>query len=103
MEEIKIIDGLWMIKESNGYKVGLTADTQEELGEITFIRLPKIGQKLNQGDSLIELEAEKAVSEFGSPICGEVLLINEQAEKNPALLNVENQLEAWIAIIKDFS
>lgn len=103
MAEMKIVDGLWMIKESIGYKIGLTTDTQEDLGEITFVRLPKVGQKLNRGDSLIELEAEKAVSEFTSPLGGKVISINEQVEKNPSLLNVENQLEAWVAVIKDFA
>lgn len=65
-----------------GYKIGLTAEAQEDLGKITFATFPKVGQTLAKGDSLIELEAEKAVSEFSSPLSGKVVAINEAADRN---------------------
>lgn len=47
-EEVKIIDNLWVLKTAEGYKVGLTNEAQEELGNITFATLPKVGQELKK-------------------------------------------------------
>ncbi|MGX7244751.1 glycine cleavage system protein H [Enterococcus quebecensis] len=98
-EELKIIDSLWLLKTSEGYKIGLTNEAQEDLGNITFATMPKVGQTLEKGDSLIELEAEKAVSEFSSPVSGTIVAINEAAENNPSLLDDTDQNNAWIAIL----
>ncbi|MTD38558.1 glycine cleavage system protein H [Erwinia sp. CPCC 100877] len=100
-DEVKIIDDLWISKTSEGYKIGLTNEAQEELGSITFATLPKVGQVLKKGDSLIEVEAEKAVSEFSSPISGTVVAINEAAADEPSLLDDADQAKAWIAVLTD--
>ncbi len=62
MSEMKQIDQLWILPTEAGYKIGLTAEAQEDLGKITFATFPKVGQTLAKGDSLIELEAEKKQS-----------------------------------------
>ena len=100
-EEVKIIDSLWVLKTDAGYKIGLTNETQEDLGNITFATMPKVGQKLQKGDSLIELEAEKAVSEFSTPISGTIVAINEAVEQDTSVLDDADQKNAWIAILTD--
>ncbi|MBO0423269.1 glycine cleavage system protein H [Enterococcus plantarum] len=100
-EELKIIDSLWVLKTDAGYKIGLTNEAQEDLGNITFATMPKVGQSLEKGDSLIELEAEKAVSEFSSPISGTIAAINEAAAQDPSVLDDAEQKNAWIAILTD--
>ncbi|MGX7148379.1 glycine cleavage system protein H [Enterococcus ureasiticus] len=100
-EELKIIDSLWVLKTSDGYKIGLTNEAQEDLGTITFATMPKVGQSLQKGDSLIELEAEKAVSEFSTPISGTIVAINEAVEQDTSVLDDADQTNAWIAILKD--
>ena len=89
MSEMKQIDQLWILPTEAGYKIGLTAEAQEDLGKITFATFPKVGQKL---------EAEKAVSEFSSPLSGKVVAINEAADQEPSALDEEN---AWIAVLAD--
>ncbi|MBO0474431.1 glycine cleavage system H protein [Enterococcus sp. DIV0840] len=100
-EELKIIDSLWVLKTSDGYKIGLRNEAQEDLGTITFATMPKVGQSLQKGDSLIELEAEKAVSEFSTPISGTIVAINEAVEQDTSVLDDADQTNAWIAILKD--
>lgn len=46
MSEMKQIDQLWILPTEAGYKIGLTAETQEDLGKITFATFPKVGQTL---------------------------------------------------------
>lgn len=100
-EELKIIDSLWVLKTAEGYKIGLTNEAQEDLGNITFSTMPKVGQTIKKGDSLIELEAEKAVSEFSSPLSGTIAAVNEAAEANASVLDDSEQLNAWIAVLTD--
>ncbi|WP_207695600.1 glycine cleavage system H protein [Enterococcus sp. DIV0212c] len=100
-EELKVIDNLWVLKTNDGYKIGLTNEAQEDLGNITFATMPKVGQTLKKGDSLIEVEAEKAVSEFSSPISGTIATINEAAEQDPSVLDDADQTNAWIVILTD--
>ncbi|EOL43481.1 GcvH family protein [Enterococcus caccae ATCC BAA-1240] len=100
-ENLKIIDNLWILKTNEGYKIGLTNEAQEDLGNITFATMPKVGQTLKKGDSLIEVEAEKAVSEFSSPMGGTIVAINEAAEQDPSVLDDADQTKAWIAILSD--
>ncbi|MBL1226540.1 glycine cleavage system protein H [Enterococcus sp. BWR-S5] len=98
-----VVDYLWIEAVENGYKVGLTNEAQEELGNISFVTLPKVGKKLNKGDSFAELEAEKSVSEFASPLSGTIREVNEAADKNPSLLDDEDDSKAWLAIFEDVS
>ncbi|EOH98798.1 GcvH family protein [Enterococcus moraviensis ATCC BAA-383] len=100
-EELKIIDNLWVLKTNEGYKIGLTNETQEDLGTITFATMPKVGQTVKKGDSLIELEAEKAVSEFSTPISGLIVAINEAVEQDTSVLDDPDQKNAWIAVLTD--
>lgn len=92
--------GLWAEETVDGLRVGLTKDSQEDLGEISFVSLPKVGQRYEKGDALFEVEAEKAVSEFKSPISGEVVAVNTQSEAAPKLLNEEDPEKSWVAILK---
>lgn len=98
-EEIKVIDSLWVLKTEAGYKIGFTNQVQEDLGNITFANLPKVGQSLKKGDSLIEVEAEKSVSDFSTPLSGKIVAINEAAEKDASVLDDQEQTNAWIAVI----
>lgn len=88
---------LWVKEVEEGKKVGLTATAQDDLGSITFAMLPKIGKDLKVGDPVVELEAEKAVVEYDSPVAGKVVAINEEAEKNPKILDEQ---DAWLYIVK---
>ncbi|MCI0130622.1 MULTISPECIES: glycine cleavage system protein H [Enterococcaceae] len=88
---------LWVKDVEKGKMVGLTSTAQDDLGSITFVMLPKVGKEIKIGDPIVELEAEKAVVEYDSPVSGTIVSINEEAEKNPKLLD---EKDAWLCIIK---
>ena len=90
-------ENLW-VKEENGVAtIGLTAAAQDDLGDISFAMLPKVGKEVNVGDSVVELEAEKAVVEYETPVSGTILEINEAGEKNTQLLD---EPDAWLFKVK---
>lgn len=98
-EDIKIIDDLWILPTAEGYKVGLTSQAQEDLGTMTFATFPKVGQALSKGDSLLEVEAEKAVSEFSMPFNGTIVAVNVAAVADLSVLEDKDQTNAWIAVL----
>lgn len=100
-EQLKRAESLWVLQTEAGYKIGLTNEAQDDLGKITFATFPKVGQAIKKGDSLIELEAEKSVSEYSSPLSGKVAAINEAAVKDTSVLDDDNQMNAWIAVLTD--
>ncbi|EHL95647.1 glycine cleavage system H family protein [Lentilactobacillus parafarraginis F0439] len=87
--------------EANGVvTVGLTADGQNELGNITFVSIPKVGTTLSANDTLLNVEADKAVSDIPTPVAGKVVAINEKATDDPSVLNGKDKSESWIAKIQ---
>ena len=53
--------------------VGITNYAQDQLGDIVFVELPSVGQKLKQGDEAAVVESVKAASEIYSPASGTVI------------------------------
>ena len=80
--------------------IGITEYAQEQLGDITYVELPEVGDSFTKGDSLGVIEAVKAASDIYSPISGEVVAINENLEDNPELVNSECYEGGWIIKIK---
>lgn len=80
--------------------IGVSEYAQEQLGDITYVELPAIGDSFSKGDSLGVIEAVKAASDIYSPVSGEVVEINEDLEDNPELVNSECYKGGWIIKIK---
>lgn len=101
MSYLKKNEGLWILHNDKDYCMGLTSEQADALGEVTFASLPKVGQTVKTGEPLIELEAEKAVQEFKSPLTGVVSSINEKVSADPKALNAEDELDAWILSLRE--
>ncbi|GAK47944.1 glycine cleavage system H-protein [Secundilactobacillus oryzae JCM 18671] len=91
---------LWTKDLSGVTRVGLTKAGQDELGNVTFAKLPSVGDQVEKGATLISLEAEKAVSDIESPVTGSVTAVNPKLEDDVEALNSENEADAWLVEIK---
>jgi len=80
--------------------VGITDHAQQELGDIVYVDLPKVGAKIAAGKSLGSVESVKAVSDIYSPVSGEVTAINESLADAPEKLNADPHGEAWLVKIR---
>lgn len=92
---------LWIAEEGQNYRLGLTNEGQDELGNITFVSLPKVGSELVKDEAFADVEAEKAVTELISPLNGKVVAINEEAIDDPSLLDNEDEMKAWLLVITE--
>lgn len=80
--------------------VGITRYASEALGDVTFVELPEVGDRVEVGDTIGSVESVKSASEIYSPVAGEVIAINIALESEPALINTDPIGEGWIAQIK---
>jgi glycine cleavage system H protein len=67
--------------------VGITDHAQEELGDIVFVELPKVGAELSAGNTFGSVESVKAVSDLYAPASGTVTEVNEELATSPEKLN----------------
>ncbi len=80
--------------------IGITEYAQEQLGDITYLELPEVGDEFSKGDSFGTVEAVKAASDMYIPISGEIVEINEELEDNPELVNTDCYNAGWIVKVK---
>ncbi len=85
----------WLLVEGETGKLGISEHAQNELGDLVFIELPQEGDTLTIGQSFMNVESVKAVSELYSPVDGKVIAINEELESSPELVN-QSAMDTWI-------
>jgi glycine cleavage system H protein len=90
---------IWVRVEGGKAVVGITDYAQSELGKITSIELPEVGDEIQQEDSFGSIEARKTVADLYAPLTGTVLELNEELLDNPALLNEDPYDSGWILVI----
>ena len=79
-------NGLWIKKEGEEYIIGLSPKGQDDLGDVSFVELLK-NKEVTTEDSIISVEAAKAVTELLSPLSGTVVVFHDDLEENPEFLN----------------
>jgi glycine cleavage system H protein len=90
----------WVLAEEDTGTVGITDHAQEELGDIVYVDLPKVGTRVEAGKTLGTVESVKAVSDIYSPVSGEVTEINESLADTPEKLNTDPHGAAWLVKIR---
>lgn len=91
---------IWVKKEGNQVRIGVTEYGQDELGDIVFVELPEVGEELVADEPFGSVESVKTVSELYAPISGKILEVNEELEDNPEFINESPYEKAWIVVIE---
>jgi glycine cleavage system H protein len=90
----------WVGIEDDVATIGVTDYAQSELGDIVFIELPSVGDKITKGESFGTIEAVKAVSDLFAPVSGEVLEVNEDLNDTPEKINESPYDEGWMIRVR---
>jgi glycine cleavage system H protein len=96
-------DHEWAKREGANVRVGITHYAQEQLGDVVFVELPKVGTKVKAKQSFGVVESVKAVSDLFAPVSGEVVEVNAEPEKKPELVNQDPYGRGWMIVIKPSS
>jgi glycine cleavage system H protein len=89
-----------VLADGDSGMVGITDHAQQELGDIVYVDLPKVGSRIDAGKSLGSVESVKAVSDIYSPVSGEITEINESLADAPEKLNSDPHGDAWLVKIR---
>jgi glycine cleavage system H protein len=89
----------WIDVNGKAATVGITEHAQDSLGDIVFVELPKVGDKVAKGKVFGSVESVKAVSDLYSPATGTVTAINEELTTVPEKINADAHT-AWIMKIE---
>jgi glycine cleavage system H protein len=90
----------WVLAEGDTATIGITDHAQQELGDIVYVDLPKVGARLEQGVTLGSVESVKAVSDIYAPVSGEVTEVNATLADKPEALNRDPHGAAWLVKVK---
>jgi glycine cleavage system H protein len=90
----------WIKVQDNIGTVGISSYAQQELGDIVYVELPKIGKSVKAGDEAAVLESTKAAADVYSPVSGLILEINENLKNDASLINSSAEKEGWLFKIK---
>ena len=92
-------DHEWAKPESARYRVGITAYAQEQLGDVVFVELPKVGTRVTAKQSFGVVESVKAVSDLFAPLSGEIVEVNAALPAEPQLVNQDPYGKGWMVVI----
>ncbi len=102
----KVIEGLhysesheWVKVEDGVAVIGISDFAQSELGDITYVDLPEVGDEVNAEEDFGAVESVKSSSDLISPVTGEVCEVNSALEDKPELIN-EDPYGSWIIKVK---
>ncbi len=90
----------WVRVQGDKATVGVTDHAQQELLDVVFVELPQVGRKVKKGEACVVVESVKAASDVYSPASGEVVAVNPDLAKNPALVNTDPYGKGWMFEIK---
>jgi glycine cleavage system H protein len=89
-------DHEWVLVEGKEVTVGITDFAQRELGDIVFIEIETLGEKLGHGEVFGTVEAVKTVSDLFMPVSGTVTMKNSELDDTAELVNSDPYGKGWM-------
>ena len=90
----------WVRIEGDSVTIGITDYAQDQLNDVVFVELPRVGDKLKKGANFGVVESVKAASEVYAPVSGEVTEVNSALADTPALVNEDAEGKGWFMKIR---
>jgi glycine cleavage system H protein len=90
----------WIKPDGDQYIVGITAFAQDQLGDIVYVELPKVGDHVEAGKAFGVIESVKTASDLYAPVSGEVLEVNTGLVDQPQSVNDDPYEAGWIIKIR---
>jgi glycine cleavage system H protein len=93
-------DHEWARQDGVVVAAGISDYAQDQLGDVVYVELPQIGDRLETGEIFGTVESVKAVSELFMPVSGEVVAINAALSDTPDVVNADPYGAGWMIHIK---
>jgi len=86
----------WVLVEDKVAIIGITEFAQHELGDVVYVELPEVGEKVVKGDPFGAVESVKAVSDVFAPVGGTVVEVNDTLPESPETINEDPYGDGWM-------
>lgn len=86
----------WHKRDGANIALGITRFAIDELTDITFVQLPKVGGEIKAGAPFGEIESVKATSELYSGVGGRVVEVNQAVVNDPSVINSDPYDKGWL-------
>lgn len=93
-------DHEWVRVEGDTAVIGITDHAQNQLGDVVYVELPKVGDSFAANDSFGSVESVKAVSEVFTPVTGQITAINDSLNDEPEKVNKDSYGDGWMMKMK---
>jgi glycine cleavage system H protein len=90
----------WVAADGAVATIGITDHAQDQLGEIVYLELPAVGEKVSKDDPFGVVESVKAVSDIYAPVSGTVVEINESLPESPEVINEDPYGDGWLIKVR---
>ncbi len=90
----------WVSLDGDVVTIGVTDFAQSELGDITYLELPEVGDPIAADQAFGIIESVKAANDIFSPVDGEVLERNEEVLATPETINASPFDQAWLVRVR---
>ena len=86
----------WVRRDGQDVVVGITAHAQEELRDVVFVELPKIGKIVQRAEPAAVIESVKAAFDIYAPVSGTISRVNDAVAKSPQIINQDCYGQGWL-------
>ena len=94
-------DHAWVnVQDEDLVTIGITDFAQEQLGDLVYIELPKVGHEFSREDNISVIESVKSASDLVAPVSGKIVEVNDRLRDNPELVSEDSTGESWFIKVK---
>jgi glycine cleavage system H protein len=93
-------DHEWVKVDGDVATIGVTDFAANQLGDVVFVDLPKVGGAVEQFATFGVVESVKAVSDLYAPLSGEVAEVNADLSAKPELVNSDPYGDGWMIKVR---
>jgi len=90
----------WARPDGDVVTVGITAFAVDQLSDITYVDLPRVGERTTAGQRFGEIESVKTVSDLNAPVTGEIVEVHETLNDDPSVITNDPYGKGWIVKVR---
>ena len=91
----------WARVEGDGkVTIGISDHAQSLLGDLVYVELPTVGDRVEAGNACAVVESVKAASDVYAPVTGKVVEVNTALSDKPETINEDAYGDGWIFVVE---
>ena len=80
--------------------MGISDHAQELLGDLVYVELPNVGDRVEAGNASAVVESVKAASDVYAPVTGKVVEVNSALADKPETINEDAYGDGWLYVVE---